>query len=117
MQCPYCFRPIANAPDLAGQIVVCPHCARQLMMEAPPILPLEPSAPHSPAPTSSTRHAPDVRRYVARSRIQLADSILGIFDLGFKRYVTPIVVKVTWAIWLAVGGLWVIDLTFSTADF
>ena len=33
-------------------------------------------------------------------------SLLDLFDLSFKRYVTPLIVKITWVLTLTLAGLW-----------
>jgi len=32
LACPHCHQPFDNAPDLAGQLVECPHCRGQMQM-------------------------------------------------------------------------------------
>src|SRR4051794_7920306 len=34
LQCPHCRSPVADSPDLAGQTVACPNCAKHFTMPA-----------------------------------------------------------------------------------
>jgi hypothetical protein len=45
-----------------------------------------------------------------RSGFAPARSILDIFDIHFERYVTPIIVRITWMTALVLAGLWLIVL-------
>ncbi|MFO0906599.1 MAG: DUF4282 domain-containing protein [Pirellulales bacterium] len=39
-------------------------------------------------------------------------SILDIFDFSFKRYVTPLIVKITWILTLVLSLIWIASLSF-----
>ena len=65
MNCPHCSAPIADAPDLSGQLVQCAKCGGQLMM---------PGAPH----VQQTRYRPAFRprQYPAMRAISIIFYVL-----------------------------------------
>jgi hypothetical protein len=104
---------MAYVAELRGQIVACPACHGQFEMQSIG----EPTAPPIPPPSAAASefsdlpHLPVRRTYVERSGFTPAKSIWDIFDFHFERYVTPIIVRVTWAIAVFVAGAWVFGMT------
>src|SRR6476619_5698027 len=50
--CPHCGKPVGFAPNMAGQVVACPHCRGQFQMpDRPPANQPPLSPPRGPRPT------------------------------------------------------------------
>src|SRR5438105_317563 len=58
--CPHCTRPISFAAELAGKVVACPHCRKQLQMPATAPSPPPPPPRFNPA-TAPTSPGPSPR--------------------------------------------------------
>jgi hypothetical protein len=60
---------------------------------------------------AATQSAPVVRgRSVRRPFQDQATSLLDLFDLSFTRYVTPLIVKITWVLALALAAVWLLTV-------
>jgi hypothetical protein len=112
-------------PDLAGQRVACPECGGRFVMAGAPLQPIEPPriepAPVSseqPERTSSTRGATlssfrTFSQQVVRRRFVESKSFWDILDFKFEKYLTPWIVRVSWATALVVALMWLVVLTFG----
>lgn len=101
----------ANLPPPIAPIAA-PAPAYPLAAPAPAYAPFERAAsPPNEAPAMLPLVGAAYRSAVSR-RFQPATSLLDIFDIEFKRYLTPLIIKVTWAIALLLGSLAVIAITF-----
>lgn len=60
-----------------------------------------------PGPTESSRYRKSYQSIVA-NRFQNATGILDIFDWKFEKYVTPIIVRITWVICVVLAALAVV---------
>jgi len=104
----------ANADDML------PPSARRdsfAEMEAP--LPPPPPRPeHEPEPETETEpHTPPASpqpSYIQRAGFRPATSLLDIFDLQFEKYVTPLIIKLTWLTALVCASLWLLALLVLT---
>jgi len=65
----------------------------------PPLVVVSPGQPSS------------YRRHVNRGGMTMATSLFDIFDFKFEKYVTPIIVKVTWVLVVVIAGLWITAAT------
>ena len=97
--CPNCRQPMSDAPELAGQQVACPGCGYQFVMRGIPVA--------APAVTS-------VYRDTVKRRFKPATSIFDIFDWKFETYVTPIIIRTTWALFIAGMAIFVALKTYDT---
>lgn len=91
--CPRCGTILQLTPDMSGATVACPNCAQQLLVPAMP--PAMRGVSIQPARTSDRQ-------------FKQAASLLDVFDLKFEKYVTPLIIRVTWAIVLAFAVLWIV---------
>lgn len=92
--CQQCGLPIVIVPNLAGQTVACPQCQFHFVM------PPEPAAPATP--TVSIYHTGATRK------LKPANSLLDIFDFRFEKFVTPIIIRITWIMVVAATVLFAI---------
>lgn len=98
--CPSCQLPLEITPGMAGQELACPRCHARFTIPgttpgAPPIA--------GPLPNFS-EFGPSV---TARRPFQhQSTSLLDLLDFSFTRYVTPLIVKITWVIALILSAGW-----------
>jgi|GEM_PF-6763992 len=101
--CPACKLPLEIPPPMAGQPVSCPRCRTTFSSPVPSMVPLPgPTpvvAPSPPVSSSETSTAALRERPI---------TLLDVFDLSFKRYVTPLIVKVTWVLTLFFASIWLL---------
>ncbi len=104
--CPGCRAELTIDASMAGRRVQCPSCSHQFVIpggERPPQIPVSgpqiPSAPpFSPPPASYSS--------VASKRFKQSESIFDIIlDFRFEKYVTPWIVRITWAVVLVIGAI------------
>ena len=120
VSCPYCKGQMAFVSLIAGQQVACPHCNRPFAMPGSPQktmpLPNQQPAPPPPPPDAADPgslgfldESPAVgmpRHHHFASRKQA--SFWHFFDLSFRHYLTPVLIKIVWALCLALGFLAVV---------
>src|SRR5688500_6382559 len=100
--CPACQLPLEYTREMAGEEMGCPRCAARFVVpssgysEPPPPPAFQ---PESIAPATFERHLP-----LRRPFHDQATSLLDLFDLSFTRYVTPLIVKITWVLALALAA-------------
>jgi hypothetical protein len=120
--CPSCRLTLEIPPELAGQQVACPKCGGRFISPGgtPPVTSMAPapSPTFQPPPVFPEPSARTALSQAASSGVpERAASLLDLFDLSFKRYVTPLIVKITWLLTLTLAGLWltvtVVLLVFS----
>jgi hypothetical protein len=128
--CQACKQPMDVPAEMAGQTMACPHCGKQFVALRAPSSRTAPSSP-GPAPASqppmfqtappptppSPAFAPIVDEPAKpSSRIRERPvTLLDIFDLTFARFVTPIIVKIIWGIFMVLAGLWLLFTTYMLA--
>ncbi len=111
--CPLCDGPLVNSDAVAGQIVACPHCRRQIRM--PPIIVSDPLADISSISSNwgSGTHSARSRKTkrTAQNRRRDAESLLTVFDFSFLSFITPQIIRFAYAVdILLVGGAAVISI-------
>lgn len=94
--CPQCNTLMEVASDVFGAMIACPHCGQQLRLPDPPA---------SAAPTR-----PLTMSRIIDRRFQPSNSLWDLFDLKFEKYVTPLIIRVTWMIVLLIAGLWIVTI-------
>lgn len=106
--CAACKLPLDVTPDMAGEEMACPRCGARFRvpLAAPPPLPQAGAA--MPSPTISASPRP-----LRRPFNDQATSLLDLFDLSFTRYVTPLIVKITWVLALTLGAAWLVIIVFG----
>jgi hypothetical protein len=108
--CPACKLPLDITPQMAGQEMACPRCAAQFRAPppaSPPPLPTFQPVADSPGPAVAPRTRP------RRPFNDQATSLLDLFDLSFTRYVTPLIVKITWVLALTLGAVWLVVIVLG----
>jgi DNA-directed RNA polymerase subunit RPC12/RpoP len=105
--CAACGLPLEITVEMVGQEMACPRCGARFVVPgvapgpAPP--PMIRSEPQSPP------NAPVIRGRVERRPFEdQATSLLDLFDLSFTRYVTPIIVRITWVLALVLAAVWLL---------
>lgn len=97
--CPHCSFPLADAPDLAGQFVACPHCGHQFPL-APPTAP--PDSFDSPQQQFAVGWSPVVssqplRKEVRQTRLTnsfaIASLVVAVLSVGlcWMPFVGPVI--------------------------
>lgn len=111
VNCPQCGRSVVFVAALSGQMVGCPGCNAHFVMkgptesvEPPPMLRSSPTA--APGRTSSR----SFRSHVSGAGLRPASSIFDVFDFTFEKYVTPLIIKITWSLAVLFSGLWLIAI-------
>mgnify|MGYP001162772643 CR=1 FL=1 len=116
--CPHCQASIPHMPDLAGQQITCGQCKQNFEMPmgvgntpipTTPAAPVTPSAPlptavqvaaavAPSAPTSNLNIKPGQSNFrkALKQRFEPSDSIFDLFDWKFQKYVTPLIIRLTW---------------------
>jgi hypothetical protein len=126
--CPHCKRTLNVSEKYAGKTAKCPGCEKPFRVEfqesvaivasvgASPLPEAEPAEPEDflfafDSPVSSVSSS---RRFLNKKK--KPTNLWGFIDLGFQHYLTPIIVKVIWALCLgqavlglAVSGLYAIS--------
>ena len=100
--CPHCGQQVGNAPHLLGQTVACPRCNRQFMM------------PGQAAPTLMSTPISSSFQKAASQRFKPATSIFDVFDLRFETYVTPIIIRTTWVLFLIAAAIYLLQTTYES---
>ena len=129
-KCPHCAQAMMVPNHLAGKQVRCPGCNPVLSVP-----PTTSSLPPAPPPEQSSVSDESLYSELSEQKIaraglgtkssvshhrgvkrkwQSSSSIWDVFDFQFRRYVTPLIVKITWIVFLAVTAAW---LTFAVAIF
>jgi hypothetical protein len=103
--CPNCQQPLQIAPELAGQELACPRCQSHFVIPG--------GGPVSPPLNvgSAAGAAPAPGFQIQESRRPLHNqsaSLLDLFDFSFTRYVTPLIVKITWVLALTLSVVWLL---------
>ncbi|HEX3656729.1 MAG TPA: DUF4282 domain-containing protein [Pirellulales bacterium] len=78
--------------SLAGQIVMCPHCRGQVRMPSQPAV-----APAFPTTLLSN--------YRPQRQSQPSSGFWAFFDLSFKHYLTPVLIRTLWVLVLSAAAL------------
>lgn len=115
-KCPHCHQ-VIDCTGLSG-VVECPYCKKRFnctpTRTTPPIVPplpepiaIEPEEPQfvQELPVSTSR------RFMNQKK--KPQSLWEFIDLGFQHYLTPIIIKVIWALCLLLAGLGVAYSGFS----
>lgn len=70
----------------------------------------KPSPSEGPAPV-----AKPVRSNRRRVTVEVptATAVMDFFDFSFQKYLTPVIVKITWVVTLVMGGIWILVLTLG----
>lgn len=87
---------------------------------APEPTPAEHSHPRPPSPPSPVPSSKPVKRSRRSVTVEVPSgaAIMGLLDFKFEKYLTPVIVKITWVVTLIMLGIWVLVLTFGLfADF
>lgn len=140
IQCPSCRRTVNYEDKHIGKRVRCPKCGSPIRIPAIELPPLENSptpesdAPfftsiefrddpsqhrsdsmHSTQPEFSRSRRPKAReRFIERFRP--SSNLLNIFDISFKHYVTPIIIRISWIIVLGMAALFLLMQLLSLFD-
>ena len=108
--CPGCKVPLDIMPQMAGQQVACPRCRTTFAAPVPQMMAMPP-APPPPAPSYTAAEktaAPELMPLTSRTRPEQPATLWDIFDLSFSRYVTPLIVKITWVLTLFFTSAWLL---------
>lgn len=108
--CAACKLPLDVTPDMAGEEMACPRCGARFRVPpmTPPPPPVVPASAATPSPAISASPRP-----LRRPFNDQATSLLDLFDLSFTRYVTPLIVKITWVLALTLGAAWLVIIVFG----
>ncbi len=122
--CPYCGNQIENDGSFSGRQVSCPHCQRTFVMPPvaavstsgpPPRIEARPSVNIPPMQDASPQVNVGNYSTAVANRFKPANSIFdAIFDFGFKRYVTPLIVRFTWALAVIMAMLSILFILYGT---
>jgi hypothetical protein len=93
--CPQCGLPIVIVSSLTGKTVSCPQCQFHFIMPAEP-------EPQASVPVVS------IYQTGATRKLKPATSLLDIFDFRFEKFVTPIIIRITWIMVVAAAVLFAI---------
>jgi hypothetical protein len=108
--CPACKLPLDIPAAMAGQHVACPRCRATFAAPGPEPKPFEPPAPppmpdyRSPQPAAAAE-LPSASSSVRR---EPPATLWDLFDFSFNRYVTPLIVKITWVLTLVLASIWLL---------
>lgn len=58
VNCPFCKRPMATSAAFAGQMIACPNCRGEFMLNSPALTPPATSTPSAPPPAAFLRPEP-----------------------------------------------------------
>ncbi len=95
--CPNCQSALTIDESFAGQALQCPFCSHQFVLASP----LTPQKPFEP-PIAST---PTYNTTVS-ARFKKSSSILdAILDFRFEKYVTPVIIRITWILTLIIAAM------------
>lgn len=97
-ECPHCGRQFETPDNLAGQVVLCPHCGGQNVL------------PPKPDPLVIRTGDPSYR---AATR----SGGFGLLDFGFRRFVTPSIIRGFYLLHVIVAGLFFIGGVVIAAMF
>lgn len=107
LPCPHCRGVVEYVRELAGKPVACPHCGKQFTL---------PPSTSTAAPVPAVK----VRRGSAsgladrhRPSMTAATSWFDLFDFKFEKYLTPWIIRLTWAVALVVSAVWLAMLLFG----
>lgn len=126
--CPNCGKQFRITPEMMGKAARCPACGQTfkigevVITTPPPPPPIEFNLPesyefsgaHGPHFTPGSGGFESIRtaaRTIVRNRFQPAKSIWDlVLDWKFERYVTVMVVRVTWLLWVVTTGLCILTI-------
>lgn len=84
--CPHCSFPLADAPDLAGQFVACPHCGHQFPLappDAPPTITDPPQRdPGFIPPIININHRRESQPQHSSHSVGIASLVIGVVAIG-----------------------------------
>jgi len=109
-KCPACKMPLEISPELIGQRVACPLCKAEFLVSGSAHSHSGNRPPASlPAPLSTSVVETNTSSIVPMTRRRDRPvRLLDLFDLTFNRYVTPLIVKITWVLALLLAVVWLV---------
>jgi hypothetical protein len=105
--CPACGLALDFSHALPGQALACPRCHASFDNPGDASLAVAVGAQTTPGSGAHAR---------TRSEFLEGSSLLHLFDLSFKRFATPSIVRLTWFALLIVAAIWLLFVTVTVAS-
>ena len=109
--CPACGLALDFSHAIPGQALACPRCHASFVNPGEGASSAA-AAPAAPEGRSESRTA----QPRTRSEFLEGSSLLHLFDLSFKRFATPSIVRLTWFALLVVAAIWLLFVTVTVAS-
>lgn len=126
VKCPQCGRRLRLKPDFEADLVSCPACQKKFRIRHPqpgieievPEVPEIDSLVFSSEATDSNSASNSIPLFGSRrNRLANSGNILDVFDLTFQKYVTPLIVRITWVVFLTSVAIGICLATLSLITF
>lgn len=105
--CPGCGLALDFSHALPGQSLACPRCHASFLPPGEGSLDTAVGVQATPASRAAPR---------TRSEFLEGSSLLHLFDLSFKRFATPSIVRLTWFTLLLVAAIWLLFVAVTVTS-